>query len=254
MKIDIIRSSLFYVMHFPEIQQQHRIRFCSSTYFTWMNVFDRLNTTGLDHNIRLSVIDLFRVCGRTYFTLPYRVRSVLPFFRDQAPPRMNNIVSEWPCEELNWKLAAMVLSLVPLGSDARTTRFLCRPQKSEFNQDITIPMLEAVVRAVRDKAVMQVRPHSTHAATPRKRRAITIVRRSVGIAIGLLHNIGDPNGTIAILMSQGFIPADISTWSYNVLNGFCRIVNCPVLTALFSQDEIPRVWSLSRHAQIDTSS
>jgi len=249
-KLYVVRSALFYMSYFPGITDFDRTYFCAWSEFVWSNLLRTftINANELESNNAITLIDLFRVCGKSYLSIEDRVRLVLPIVL--AGSRFT--------ERLDWSLVAadgtssfsskfVLFARIPIPI-LRTPILLKADNAQPTNETQHGIILSAFVQDILQQALPRaIRLHDMKSTTRmHQNRSTHIPLIVLGRAIGLLVVAGDPQGVLQTLLTDGSMP-NLYMNSIFVRKGFCQVVDCNVFETLFSDNEIPAVLEICRN-------
>jgi hypothetical protein len=230
--LDLVRSSLALELH-------HRSdNFCAVYLKQWMAIISAMSPVSIvdDGTLfkRRDLLHLFRICGKQYLELAFRVRVVLPAV---IAPKSARIVRRDICaSDGTFDLATVgpkLTGIKPVYLMSDSIELACNHQildsrfLSVYVYNITIGL------------------HQPADDLPSNRKQLM----GQGIAIGLLLLAGDPHEVLESLLSLKVVPNYFLN-SLAIRSGFCQVVDCAVFDALFDDDEIPQVLSILRSHNI----
>jgi len=251
-KLNVVRAALFYMSNFPGITDLDRTYFCSQSKDLWNPLMSSFTAseTEIDSNNAISVIDLLRICGKTFLSIEDRVRLILPIvLAGSRDSKLHEIcVAD---QHGNTKI------LTTIESFSRVT-FLHLRRKVLLKKDKLAPatemeharLLGEFVSEMLEKAFRRfVRVHNTVSSFRERAAGFTNLPMTVlGQTIALLVISGDPDHVLQKLLTDGTMP-NLYMNSYHVRNGFCVVVDCNVFDTLFTDNELPTVIELLRTNQ-----
>lgn len=250
MKIHVVRSALFYMFQFPGITDVHRSYFCTQSQFLWSDLLGTLMTLTevLTSTNVITLIDLFRVCGKSYLSIDDRVRLVLPIVL--AGSRDISTIHEVCVADHNGNTNFLTNI---------TMRLFARIPIPHWREQILLKRNESAVatKIEHGKLLGQflsemlkkvypslVSKHNTVSAV-RKRVWPRLTLAVLGKITALLVVAGDPDRLLQTLLSNGTMP-NLYMKSIFVRNGFCQVLDCNVFDTMFDDDELPAVLEILR--------
>jgi hypothetical protein len=251
-KLNVVRAALFYMSNFPGITDLDRTYFCSQSKDLWNPLMSSFTAseTEIDSNNAISLIDLLRICGKTFLSIEDRVRLILPIvLAGSRDSKLHEICVADQHGNTN--------ILTTIESFSRVT-FLHLRRKVLLKKDKLAPatemeharLLGEFVSEMLEKAFRRfVRVHNTVSSFRERATGFTNLPMTVlGQTIALLVISGDPDHVLQKLLTDGTMP-NLYMNSYHVRNGFCVVVDCNVFDTLFTDNELPTVIELLRTNQ-----
>lgn len=247
--INIVRSTLFYMLNFPGIRALDRLYFCTQSQSLWTRLLSTLTQSQTDvySDNFIPLIDLFRICGKSYLSIDDRVRLVLPIVLTGSRTRRSQVVS---LTDTHGKTTfeTMFLSMwrirIPL---LRSPIILQVGNSQPINDTGNGRILSGFLRTLlRENLQRALRVHDTKASTHMRENALTHIPMMVlGRVIALLVLAGDPEHLLESLLVNRSIP-NLYMNMFHVRNGFCQVLDCNMFDTLFSDEELPVVVHILR--------
>ena len=251
-KLNDVRAALFYMLNFPGITDLDRTYFCAKTKDFWNPLLSSFTAfeTEIDSNDAISLIDLFRICGKTFLSIEDRVLLVLPIVlagsRDPKPHEI--CVAD---QHGNTNMLTTMESFARVAAPNLRRKVLLKKDKLAPATEMEhATLLGEFVSEMLEKAFRRfVRVHNTVSSVRERAAGFTTFPMSVlGQTIALLVIAGDPYYVLERLLRDGTMP-NFYMNSIHVRNAFCGVIDCNVFDTLFTDNELPTVIELLRTNQ-----
>lgn len=237
---NLLRTSLVFSLY------QQSVNLCAGFERFWMDVFSAMPPASrrehVDNLMRLNLLQLFRICGKQYMDVEFRVRTVLTSL---MPPKTDKPLAVNVCFGNGTFVASLDIanrlsSIIALNL-IHTIHLVCNDQMLFTN------FLSAFVANITTPPLAQLPSHADtlYFSSP-DAYAVTINSLTgFGIAIGLLVVAGDPFAVLENSIRQQTIP-NYYLDSQAIRGGFCLVIECAIFDTLFDNHEIPQVISIIR--------
>ena len=243
------RAALYYMRNYPGVSADTQKQFCDRTKDLWSAFILSLSKYAKDHDDQNNIIfvDLFRLCGKQYLSMDVRVGKFLPIViaagRDTTPQNYN-LVNSTKSHSATTE-ALQVIGQIPVHALRSNVNLFLNTVHVTSNHSMAI--LERLVPVVSVQFLRSaIKMHDTAKRDPSKGPRVTGIPIMLpGIFHALIMLAGDQRRVLQTLIETNKIPS-LYLDSYHVRSGFCKVLDCIVLEAMFDNGEVPQLLETLR--------
>ena len=254
--VDRIRAALYFIRYHPRVTQVERIKFCEDTRNKWpMTMLSLESTMEMESVHVFDLLEIFRVCGRDYFTVQDKVNYILlpltPQFEDPQPDTVCDLSPWFRLTDPMDRLFGIFRRIALTSPGAlRGQLLIVFDSKIPNFQDQHQRVLDELVQVLRNPSMLNLISNFDTKKFVQDNQVAKIkdIKASfigIGITVGLMVLAGDPNSVLENIIRDNY---SIYMHSRSVRSGFCRVIDCLMFETLFDNTQIPQVLSMLRNS------